>query len=184
MYQGLSTPFRPTFLTPHPPPPTAHPGCGWAAGLSVCSLCCSSAPRWGSCTLGPGMPRTCGYLFRCGRPYRVPPGQSCRTSPLSPAMPTSPSGSRSKWWGECQEWWPQCVTHLGGRGVGVGGGAFVSSTAEPSGLGFPSWLRWEVEGAIESWPGGKSALPEPCHGDGEERVCSQGVAPKLFMMST
>lgn len=72
----------------------------------------------------------------------------------------------------------------------VGGGALLfppllSSDAWVSPAG---WLvvgvRWEVEGIIESWPGRKSALPEPCHGDGEGRVCSQGVAPKLFMMST
>lgn len=41
-----------TFTThlSHPPTPTAHPGCGWAAGPSVCWSCCSSALRWGFCT--------------------------------------------------------------------------------------------------------------------------------------
>lgn len=147
----------------HPPTPTAHPGCGWAAGPSVCLFCCSSAPRWGSCTPGPGKPRTSGYLFRCGRPCRVPPGQSCRTSPLSPAMPTSPSGSRSKWWGECQEGWPQCVTH---SGWGGGGALLFSPLLRSDAWVSPAgWLvmgvRWEVEGAIESWPGGRGGICPP-----------------------
>lgn len=109
--KGLPTPFLRWLLTlPHP---TAHPECGWAAGPSVCWFCCSPAPRWGSSTQGPGTRRTSGYLLICGRPCRAPPGQSSPTSPPSPAMPTSGSGSRSKWWGECQEWWRQCVTPWG-----------------------------------------------------------------------
>lgn len=99
-------------------------------------------------------------------------------------MPTFPSGSRSKWWGECQEWWPLCVAHFGRREA-LSFSPLLSSDAWVSLAG---WLvvgvRWEVEEAVESWPGGKSALPEPCRGDGEGRVCSQGMSLKLFMMST
>lgn len=72
---------------PTPPPPApfspSHsyrpPGCGWAAGPSVCWSCCSPAPRWGSCTRAPGTRRASGHLLRCGRPCRAPPDQNCQT---------------------------------------------------------------------------------------------------------
>lgn len=55
------------------------PGCGWAAGPSVCWSCCSPAPHWGSCTRAPGTRRASGHLLRCGRPCRAPPDQNCQT---------------------------------------------------------------------------------------------------------
>lgn len=44
-------------------------------------------------------------------------------------------------------------------------------------------VRWEVEGATESWAGGKSSLSEQCHGDGVESVSSWRMALKHFLMS-
>lgn len=94
-----------------PSHPTAHPGCGWAAGPSVCWSCCSPAPRWGSCMRAPGSRRASRHLLRCGRPCRATPGQNYQVLPPSPGTHISRSGSRSKWWGECKEW----VALAGGR---------------------------------------------------------------------
>ena len=109
----------------HSPTPTAHPGCGWAAGPSVCWSYCWPAPRWGSCTRAPGSHRASRHLLRCGRPCRATPGQNCQVLPPSPGTHTSQSGSRSKWWGECKESWYRHGTRWGAAWE-----AFVSSTAE------------------------------------------------------